>query len=70
MAENGKELLKRAIFPHGYASSKLEFIPNSDTSLPELIASATIQLKIFRYDPKIQQITEECNLSSVSFSFF
>lgn len=67
MSEDGKELLKRAQFPHGYASSKFQFIPSSDTNLPELIASATIHLKLFRYDSRTQQITEECNLCSVGY---
>lgn len=67
MSEDGKELLKRAQYPHGYASSKLQFIPSSDTSIPELIASATIHLKIFRYDDRTQQLAEECILCSVCF---
>uniref|UniRef100_A0A915DMG8 Uncharacterized protein n=1 Tax=Ditylenchus dipsaci TaxID=166011 RepID=A0A915DMG8_9BILA len=62
--ENAGELVKRASLNHGYPSSALQFIPTMDPSLPELIASATNHLKIFRYNPFNQAITEECELFS------
>jgi len=62
--EEAGELVRRASIHHGFPSSAIQYIPNVDPSLPELIASATNHLKIYRYNPNSQTISEECELFS------
>nr|CAD2144065.1 unnamed protein product [Meloidogyne enterolobii] len=68
--ENIGELVRRATFPHGYPISSTKFIPNQDPSQPELFATTSNYLRIFRYHPNRDfnqiPITLECELYSTN----
>lgn len=62
--DNAGELVEKASVHQGYPSSGLKFVTNQDMSQPELIASATDHLRIYRYIPASATIHLECELTS------
>ncbi|KAL7073485.1 hypothetical protein ACQ4LE_007027 [Meloidogyne hapla] len=72
--ENIGELVRRATFPHGYPISATKFIPDQDPSQPELFATTSNHLRIFRYHPNRDfnhiPITLECELNSTKSSIY
>uniref|UniRef100_A0A914HH00 WD_REPEATS_REGION domain-containing protein n=1 Tax=Globodera rostochiensis TaxID=31243 RepID=A0A914HH00_GLORO len=68
--ESAGELVRKASIVHGYPCSATQFIPNTDVSQPELFATTSTCLRIFRYHPAIASISQECELSSTKSSAY
>lgn len=58
------DLVIRTSLHHGYPTSSLKFIPTTDTSYPELLASISSNLKIHKYDTSTHKLIKECELIS------
>ncbi|KAL3112990.1 hypothetical protein niasHT_013455 [Heterodera trifolii] len=68
--ENVGELVKRFGILHGYPCTATQFIPNTDVSQPELFATTSNCLRIFRYHPSSAFISQECELSATKSSAY
>ncbi|KAI6180053.1 WD40 repeat domain containing protein [Aphelenchoides besseyi] len=60
--ENG-ELCERAQVFIGAPSCELRFVPNADPSQPDLIASATRELRIYSYHPEQREVILEAKMA-------
>lgn len=66
--EEKNALVEKANVYIGTPSVGLQFIPNQSMGVPELIASATKELRIYSYDSEKTEVKLECKLQGVRVS--